>query len=361
MRGRRSPIARVAAALALVVGLAVVLPAPAQAHEGKAKRDLTVMTQNLYLGSSLTPALTATDPASFLSAVATIFGTVQFTNFPARAQAIAAQVASEQPDLVGLQEVSRWETSGPGVPPGQDFLAILQAALASRGLHYTVAAVSDNADIGPVPLVTPCASTVVGACLVTLHDRDVILVNDRTRGLHWWNPQHGNYVAQQLFSPPLPGAAPVSFNRGWVTIDARYRGERFHFASTHLETEDFPAVQQAQGAEFLAGPARGHGAVIAVGDFNSAADGSTTTTYAALTSTFTDAWSTNPHDPGFSCCQNATLTNPVSQLASRIDLVLGRKGARPKAAHLVGTTPFQATSPLWPSDHAGLVARVRLT
>ncbi|MGZ4610599.1 MAG: hypothetical protein ACXV2H_10120, partial [Actinomycetes bacterium] len=200
MRGRRSPIARVAAALALVVGLAVVLPAPAQAHEGKAKRDLTVMTQNLYLGSSLTPALTATDPASFLSAVATIFGTVQFTNFPARAQAIAAEVASEQPDLVGLQEVSRWETSGPGVPPGQDFLAILQAALASRGLHYTVAAVSDNADIGPVPLVTPCASTVVGACLVTLHDRDVILVNDRTRGLHWWNPQHGNYVAQQLFS-----------------------------------------------------------------------------------------------------------------------------------------------------------------
>ena len=43
--------------------------------------DLTVMTQNLYLGSSLAPALTATDAAGFLHGVATIYQTVLFTDF----------------------------------------------------------------------------------------------------------------------------------------------------------------------------------------------------------------------------------------------------------------------------------------
>ncbi len=48
-----------------------------------------------------------------------------------------------------------------------------------------MAAVSVNAVIGPVPLVSPCASTTVGACLLTFTDRDVILVNQDTRRLHW--------------------------------------------------------------------------------------------------------------------------------------------------------------------------------
>ena len=261
---------------------------------------------------------------------------------------------------MGLQEVSIWETSGPGVPPTLDFLDVLEQALAARGLHYTVAAVSANADIGPIPLVTPCASTIVGACLVTLKDRDVILVDSSRKNLHWWHPRSGSYTAQQEFTPPVPGAAPVSFKRGWTSIDGRFRGVRFHFANTHLETEDFPAVQEAQAAEFLAGPAKGRGADIAVGDFNSAADGSTTTSYAQLTATFTDAWSIHPYDPGFTCCQNETLTNPTSELRSRIDLVLSRQGARAVSAKVIGDHPFSATPPLWPSDHAGVVVRLRL-
>ena len=358
MRGRRALAARSGVAAIAALVLAGTLSAPASAHDDPGK--LTVLTRNLYLGSSLAPALLAQDPASFLGAVATIYGTAQFTNFPARAQAVADEVKTAAPDLVGLQEVSRWETSGPGTPPSQDFLAILQGALASRGLHYSVAAVSDNANIGPVPLVTPCASPVIGACLVTLRDRDVILVNDDRRGLRWSNPRHGNYQAQQFFAPPLPGAPAVSFNRGWASIDGRNRGQRFHFVNTHLETEDFPAVQEAQAAEFLAGPVLGHGDDIATGDFNSAADGSTTATYAALTSRFKDAWRTNRGDPGFSCCQNSTLTNPVSQLGSRIDLVLSHGGAKPLRARLVGNVPFQATPPFWASDHAGVVATLRL-
>ena len=356
---RRRAVARLAALLT-VGALATPVGSPAAA-DGDEPR-LVVMSRNLYLGSSLVPALQARTASEFLGAVARIYATMQFTDFPARANALAAEIAEERPDVVGLQEVSRWVTSGPGVPPTVDFLTTLGAALSARDLQYEVAAVAANANIGPVPLAQPCASTVVGACTVTLQDRDVLLVRSDRADLSWSDPASGTYASQQSFQPPLPGAPAVSFRRGWTTVDLLVDGTPVHVANTHLETEDFPTVQEAQAAEFLAGPALGPGADVAVGDFNSAADGSTTTTYASLTKRFKDAWlvKANRGDPGLTCCQNETLTNPVSQLGSRIDLVLSRQGAKSLAADVVGDVPFQAVPPLWASDHAGVVATLRL-
>ncbi len=354
---------RLGLAALLTVSLPVAASGAAQAND---KRELTVMSQNLYLGSSLTPAITAPDAPAFVAAVAQIYGTALFTNFPARSEAIADTIEAEQPDLIGLQEVSRWTAqatkAGPN-PPSQDFLTILQADLAERGLDYEVASVSNNANIGPAPLVAPAFGCVVASpvpdCVVSLADRDVILVNADTPDLDWSNPQDASYQTQQTFQPPV--GPPVSFDRGWASIDGTFEGKKFHFVNTHLEVEDSPAVQEAQAREFLAGPARSGGAVIATGDFNSAADGSTTTSYADLTkSWFDDAWSVNPGDPGFTCCQNATLTNPTSQLVSRIDLILTHAAVRPLSAKVVGNTPFRASPPFWPSDHAGVVATLRL-
>ena len=352
--------------LGLAALLAVALPLVSSgAAQAKDKRELTVMTQNLYLGSSLDPALTATTGPEFVGAVAQIYGTMVFTNFPARAQAIADTMAAEKPDLVGLQEVSKWIAQGTGKasPPSFDFLEILQGALTARGLDYQVASVSQNANIGPAPLVAPAfgcgISDPLSACVLTLQDRDVILVNEDTEGLSWSNPKSGNYATQQTFQPPVGPA--VSFDRGWASIDGVFEGKRFHYANTHLEVENSPLVQQSQAKEFLAGPARGAGAVIATGDFNSAADGSTTTSYADLTkSWFTDSWSLNPGQAGLTCCQNGTLTNPAAAYTSRIDLVLTHAAVRPVHSKVVGATPFEATPPFWASDHAGLVATVRL-
>jgi hypothetical protein len=235
------------AAVALTAVLAMAIPGPALASSpGQESYEprLEVMTRNLYLGSSLTPALTARTPEAFLVAVATIYGTAQFTNFPVRAEAIADEIDTHRPDLVGLQEVTRWETSGPGVPTTQDFLGIRTAALSERGLDYTVAAVADNADIGPIPLVTPCTGA-FGECWVTLKDRDVIMVKADRPGLTWSAPRSGTYTAQQTFRPPGT-ATPVSFKRGWATIEGVLDGRPFHFANTHLETEDFPRVQEGQ-------------------------------------------------------------------------------------------------------------------
>jgi len=339
-------------------------------HHDQGKRDLTVMTQNLYLGSSLGPALEAKTPEEFVAGVARIYATVQYTNFPQRAEAIADEIEQEAPDLIGLQEVSKWTTAGVNPPSGYDFLTILEGALEARGLDYTVASIAHNANIGPAPLVSETCPVVSGqfTCSVQLEDRDVILVNDDTPGLTWSNPQSGRYTAQQTVASPV---GPLSFDRGWASIDAKLKQQPFKFVDTHLETEESPLVQQAQAAEFLAGPAKG-GTVIATGDFNSASDGSTTTSYALLTAPgkFRDAWDEAQLGPGASCCQESNtpplapgaLNNPVSTLRTRIDLILSRGAARSDGddAELIGDTPFQASPPFWPSDHAGVVGVLHL-
>jgi endonuclease/exonuclease/phosphatase family metal-dependent hydrolase len=357
--------------LVLLVAVPGIATARAKQPPGKDKRQLTVMTQNLYLGSTLTPAITATSPAAFLAAVAQIYGTAVATNFPRRAEAIADTIATEEPDLVGLQEVTNWIAqrtgAGPALP-SYDFLLILKQELAERGLDYSVAAVSENADIGPAPLVAPplgCAlpTTATPPCIVTLQDRDVILVNDDTPALDVLRSDSGRYQAQEVLTPPL--GTPVSFARGWALIDGTFEGKKFRFVNTHLEVESFRATQEAQAREFLAGPAKAPGAVIATGDFNSAADPATTddptATYAALTkSWFDDAWAVNGGDPGLTCCQNTPLPNPPSQLRTRIDLILVHGPVRAREAPVVGDAPIQAVQPRWASDHAGVVATLRL-
>jgi len=359
--------------IALVAFAAAVTPlvasAPADAGRGFDRPRLTVMTQNLYLGSPLTPALAPSvdTPEEFVAAVAQIYGTALTTDFPARSKVIARSIAEEQPDLIGLQEVTDWVATpthtGP-TPPSQDFLEILTAELKELGLDYSVAAVANNADIGPAPLVAPQFGCGLSAadCVVTLKDRDVILVNNDTRGLHWWGARSGQYRAQQMFTPP--GSAPVSFARGWVTIEAKYRGERVRFANTHLEVAEFARVQEAQAREFLTQTVRSRVALIAVGDFNTAADGTTTDSYDILSGSLRDAWRVNPGDPGYTSGQNSTLSNATSQLDKRIDLILKRSTWRTRVrtleAELVNHTPFQATAPRWPSDHAGVVAAFSL-
>ncbi|WP_278236072.1 endonuclease/exonuclease/phosphatase family protein [Isoptericola sp. AK164] len=357
------------AALAVAL-LAAVPTAPAQATPPGGD-DLVVMTQNLYVGTSLDPALTATTPDQLVAAVAQMYATVQYTDFPARAEAVADEIEAHGPDLIGLQEVARWTTTGPGAPEGYDFLAILQAALDERGLDYSVAAVSENASIGPVPLALPgclVPTPPFVTCAVQLDDRDVILVNDDTPGLRWDDPRSGRYAAQGAFDTPI---GPISFDRGWASIDATLDRQPFRFVTTHLEIAAFPEIQQAQAAELLAGPARG-GTVIVVGDVNSAADGSTTTSYAQLTARgkLRDAWDEDVLGAGSTCCQRSNtpplapgaLNNVDSTLDHRIDLVLGRGAARSDGsrAELVGDQPFQAAPPFWLSDHAGVVAEFRL-
>jgi endonuclease/exonuclease/phosphatase family metal-dependent hydrolase len=363
-----------------VVGLLLVLvgctdqaDTSSARHRG-AGGGLTVMTQNLYLGAKLpvTPPATVDE---LLATTEEAYASMLRTDFRSRAAALADTIAVERPDLVGLQEVTRWTAQGlaPGSSPvSSDFLVVLREELSSRDQDYSVAAVSDNVRIGPLPLVAPdsgCGApaevATVPDCVLTIEDRDVVLVREDGPGLQVVRARTGHYTTQQEFDSPIGGA--VSPDRGWAFVDVRYRGHPLRFLTTHLEVKDFADTQQAQGRELLAGPAGGRWPVVLAGDLNSAADPSTTraptTTYADLTSSaFRDTWTVNGDDPGATCCQTSGLDVPRSQLTSRVDVVLVDDELAPVAAYRVGDVPIDGATapPFWASDHAGVVAVLRL-
>jgi hypothetical protein len=75
-----------------------------------------------------------------------------------------------------------------------------------------------------------------------------------------------------------------------------------------------------------------------------------------------DAWSELfPQTDGFTCCQAQLDNNPISQLYQRIDLILTLGDIQPKNIALYGADPSDRTiDGLWPSDHAGVAAWLKL-
>jgi endonuclease/exonuclease/phosphatase family metal-dependent hydrolase len=352
--------------------------ASAQVRDAAARGDkaqLSVMTRNLYLGGDLALALTATNPQEFIDAATTIFANVEATNFNQRAQALADEIAAAEPDLVGLQEVALWRSnypsSGPSAPTATkvefDFLAILLDALAERRVPYEAVAVVEETDVQvpagangfrcDIPL-----GFVLGRCRdIRFTDRDVILMKSGHGAGHIrvTRAQTGTFLAN--VAQDIPGFGTFTANRGWTAVDAQVSGQAFRFVSAHLDP-DISFVQTAQALEILAGPAATPLPVIFVCDCNSPADGSGTPTYASLVAAgMRDAWIAVRGTPGYTCCQNADLLNPQSLLDERLDIIWLHGDISPVKARLVGDADRDRTdSGLWPSDHAGVFAKLRL-
>jgi hypothetical protein len=366
--------ARTLAGLALIVAV-WVQATPAIGSSNRAfvppgARQATIFVHNVYVGSEFTPILIL-DPSDpqyipkLLRAVAEVYQTVVASDYPKRAQALAGEIAAAQPDLVGLNEVSlvRIQVPGdillggntPATDVQLDYLANLLASLEELGLHYAAVAIVTNFDMElPMPTANPAVFADV-----RLTDHDVILARvDLPPGqFHVSHPQAGNYQA----ALPLPSLG-AGLLRGWCSVDVFMRGRTFCFINAHLEENTAPLVQAAQAQELLAGPVNTPLPVILVGDFNSDANGNDgTTVYGTLTQSLTDTWSmVHPGDPGFTWGHDPLLADPSVNFVWRLDLVLFR-GSRLQPLDMWRFSPqFQDTPPLWPSDHAGLVARFRI-
>jgi hypothetical protein len=73
---------------------------------------------------------------------------------------------------------------------------------------------------------------------------------------------------------------------------------------------------------------------------------------------FVDAWT---RGGGLTCCHAVELHDPNPTLTKRVDLVLTKRGFRSLRIDVVGEEPADRTEGgLWPSDHAGVVATLRL-
>ena len=227
----------------------------------------------------------------------------------------------------------------------RDFTQILVSELASRGLNYQIAVTHTGAST-----VLPSGNSLATIEeFVTLTDREVIL---RRSDVTITATKEATFINNVTL--PFAGGS-FAFKSGYVAVDALVNGASFRFASTHLDPLLTP-LQPLQFAEVLAATGDAQ-RLIVVGDLNSAADGTSTPTYAnALAAGLGDVWSELGVGLGFTCCQSAALDNPVSLLDTRIDYILFRGALDPLAADLFGDGVFRHVPPLYASDHAGLVA-----
>jgi len=323
----------------------------------EAAPSVTVMTQNLYVGADVDlviGALANGDPSDDVDALLFAIETLGKTHYPVRAAAIADRILRERPHVVGLQEVSviNIDLSALGGPVVElDFLTILQAELAERGLHYDVAAQVQNIVAEPLP----------GISLV---DHDALLVDaDRvtvTAG------------AGQNFTLNVGPVAPgVVLRRGWVWADVVIAGAPYRFVSAHTEADlagnHLGELRAAQVAQLVASLPVDR-PVVVMGDLN---DTPGSLMYQILAAAgFTDAWAAlRPGLVGFTCCQLADLSNEMPALDERIDYVLARGIGHPLAGlhgwiDRFGDVPADRLPgpayPIWPSDHVGLSATLGL-
>ena len=340
----------------------------------KDTRKIDVMTANLYLGADIFRIVGA---PVIPQAVAEIYGTVQTTNFPERAEAIADTIMKRRPHVIGLQEVSEYQVNRVTT---YDFLELLMNALAARGLDYRVAGEVTNADVEAPMFVVPPPDYVLAA--LRLIDRDVILVRGDVQA---GDPVTGRYFYNA--SVPL-GDTEVEFPRGYLMVPITVMGRPYLFVNTHLETRlgsfgpEAIFYQYAQASELvgMVDYINTQGLpVILVGDLNSDPYDTPVTVpeggptfyppYQVFASAgYTDTWTVRKgrRDSGETCCHDEALDNTHENFYERIDHVLFRGNnenialQRGRSEVINDAAEDKTASGLWQSDHGFVSASLKL-
>ena len=354
---------------------------------------VTVMTSNLYIGTdnnrNVLAAATAQagggTPEQVLVALANAAHrcreVVDATRFRVRARLVAAEIARTQPDLVGLQEVALWR-SGPldlervGVPDAtvvdHDHLAILLDALTARGLDYRAVTVGERADV-EAPAFTGSAADGTGgadARDVRLTVRDVVLARSSVQVTG-----EGDVVYRHDLELPVLGTT-MQFRRGYQWVDVTTDAGPLRFVNSHLEAFGSD-IALAQATELVGNaPARDRPTVI-VADINSdPLDGSVRpgdtvpnrAAYDLITGAggFTDEWlRCAPAAPGWTSGLSELVDDETAGFDHRIDMVFTRSragaGLEVVGGEVTGTlvSDRDPATGLWPSDHGGVVLRLR--
>jgi endonuclease/exonuclease/phosphatase family metal-dependent hydrolase len=344
--------------LAALVGVLALAAAPAVGATPP-KPPVTIIQWNLFPGFDDGPVIAAAmsgDDAALVEAATVAWQQVHETDFSRRVHDIAGWIRLAGPDIVSVQEAARYvAVNGKGVEVETiDFLDILVKAIHQAGASYEVAAVSENFDV-PLPAILEDRD--VG--IVTLTDRDAILVKSKNSRIAVSNPKSGRY--QYSVGPP---DFPFPLTRGWASIDVAIGGKSFRFVTSHLEDVSvdpmsLTPLQEAQAAEMVAiGTDDGRTPAVFAGDFNT--DGFTKwDTYKLLTGDLglTDAWTTAwPRLPGLTWGNSPDLLNRFPRFTQRLDLVLFTGPMLVKSAAVIGGTVLDRQwARMWPSDHAGLL------
>jgi endonuclease/exonuclease/phosphatase family metal-dependent hydrolase len=372
--GPLKPLTTHSKARLFAVAAAVALAIPAVADARSRAPEITVMTRNVFLGADLAPAINAPTITQAIDGAGVIWNEMQSTRFADRARPLAREIKGSKADLVGLQEVALWrkqtpsDLGGPPVNPNatsatqveQDFLAILRSELKRVGAKYRVVVVQNEFDAElPVDADGSDATGPLGADFdARLTMRDVILVRRGSKA-KLGKTRKGHFNTRY---EPSVGGLPIPVDRGWASVDASLRGKKFRFVDTHLEAFGDPAIRAAQAKELTTGPLKTGKQVILVGDLNSGIAKHKEPEQPGDDLAFRALAGFGMKDNGAvqSCCYDS-LFDPDAIFDHTVDHVLTKPGLKTERAFVTGNDRSRRTaSGLWPSDHGGVVSRLRL-
>lgn len=329
------------------------MPIAPDPHLGETA-PLTVMTYNVYMGSSTVGVLSVENLLQVPTEVANVYNNFIASDFPGRAQAIAKSIKAHQPHLIGLQEMSLIRRQIPGdriaggIQPAEevvmDFRSVLIDALQAEGLDYSIAAEVENVDV-EMPMFTD-----TGIVDVRLTDYDVILARSDVATSETATANFTNALRIDMLG--------LEIKRGYVAVNATVEGVTYRFVNTHLEAFS-ETVRVAQTQELIDSLSKETLPIILLGDFNTPApDG---TAYQLLIDAeYVDTYQMDAL--GNTCCQDSDLRNKVSGHRERIDLIFVCNAEADVPVFMtqtLGDTPSdRLASGLWPSDHAGVIAQL---
>ena len=381
-----------------LVAVPLVVSAPADAGKpgrpgNPPAKPVTVMTRNLYLGADINRpvnAALAAQAAGGSAAQVTVAlanathvtrAVVDATDFTGRAELLADEIAATEPDLIGLQEVAWWrhgplqlEPFNVGVPNAgttdYDFLQILLDALAARGVAYDAVSIAPRADV-EAPSFTGTGSPDARDVRLTMRDVVLMHVEDGLSVL-----DEGQAVYDVNLEVALLGNT-IRFDRGYQWVDVRSGAQRFRFVNSHFEAFS-SNIAYAQAAQLLGEAPAEDTTTVFVCDCNSDPLNNSIkprdtlphkAAYDLITGAggFTDEWlEWDPTGEGWTSGLSETVDDPTGDgFDHRIDMVFARTAGGDALAvdrgRVTGTdvsTKDPATG-LWPSDHGGVVLRLR--
>lgn len=332
----------------LLAPLALLLLIPASASADQVK----VMSRNLYLGADLLPlAVYGSDKSKlgpFTQAATGVWGNVQKTDFNKRSRALALELKTHKPDIVGLQEAALWQRSkgksGKANKTVYDYTKTLIRDAKKLGVNYRVVRSQDEF-VFAVP---------TNKYMVKFTQRDVLLARTGAK-ITVSNPRSGRY--SKIFTVQTPVGEAKS-RRGWVSAKVKTpSGQTLTIFNTHLEAYGDP-IRKSQAEQLAQQMDQTPGPVVLTGDLNSdpAAGGDQAqAAQVILGKGFSSAFPA----PVPTCCQAELLNNQDSTLESWIDHILIRDLSS-TGYGVVGNKQSDKVSGMWPSDHAGVWASLSL-
>lgn len=365
------------------------------AKKKKAKAKVTAMTRNVYLGADLNLALSAATLNEAFDGAGEIYNEVERTNFPERAVPLAKEIHKSKADLVGLQEVALWREQIPtdGGSPGTtglgtdatevkyDFLQLLRDELKKRGAKYKVVAVQEEFD-GELPANVDGSADHSPDLDARLTMRDVILQRKGGKVKAKKSTVKQDHY-DTLLMESVAGLVDVTVQRGWQSVEAVYKKKgkkrkkgrrkptkyKFRFVNTHLESEG-NLIREAQAIELTQGPLKTKKPAILVGDLNSGlldphmiGDGASGSDEQQLAFKALKQFGMKDYGAVQSCCYGPALDINEDPFDHTVDHVLANKKAKAKLrkSYVTGNDPSEITpSGLWPSDHGGVVSKLKL-